>query len=285
MIILFLILTIPGCSFWNGQNGEFIKERMINVISREEGSGTRTAFVDLFSVVKREKEDAIVDNTVRSAEITNSTSIMMGKVASDYYALGYISMGSLNDTVKAISIDGVPPTAENINNGSYTVARPFNIVTKSEISKEARDFIDFILSKQGQEIVAGAGCVGVEAKKEYEGKDRSGKVIVGGSSSVSPVMEKLREAYIKLNPEVTVNLETSDSTTGVNTTQQGICDIGMVSRELEVNEARQGLISTTIAWDGIVVIVNPDNPLINMSKEQVKLAYTGKISTWSAMFE
>lgn len=251
----------------------------INVISREDGSGTRGAFVELFGV-EEEIDGEKVDNTTTDATVTNNTSVMLSTVAQDPNAIGYVSLGSLSDDVKAVKIDGAEATAENIENGSYKVSRPFNIVTKDGLSEAAQDFINFIMSSQGQEVVADEGYIPVETTTEYAATGLKGKVTVSGSSSVSPVMEKLSEAYEKLNADVDVEIQTSDSTTGVSNAIEGISDIGMASRELKDSEASEGVTATVIATDGIAVIISNDNKVDELSTDQVKQIFTGEITTW-----
>ena len=226
----------------------------INVCSREDGSGTRGAFVELFGI-QEEVDGEKVDMTTLDAIITNSTFVMMTTVQGDENAIGYISLGSLNDTVKAVKIDGAEATAENVVNGTYKVSRPFNIVLGEETSETAQDFIDYIMSAEGQQIIEDEGYIKIDDEAPaFEGGDVSGKVVVAGSSSVSPVMEKLKEAYEAVNGDVSIEVQTSDSTTGVNSTAEGICDIGMASRELKDEET--GVTAQAIAKDGIAVVVN-----------------------------
>lgn len=251
----------------------------ISVISREEGSGTRGAFVELFGV-EEEVDGEKVDNTTTEATVTNNTSVMLSTVADDPNAIGYVSLGSLNDSVKAVKIEGAEATAENIKNGTYQVSRPFNIVTKDGISEVAQDFINYILSKQGQEVIAKEGYIPLDTTTEYAASGKSGKVTVSGSSSVSPVMEKLAEAYKKLNSGVEIDIQTSDSTTGVSDAIGGISDIGMASRELKDSETSEGVKGTVIATDGIAVIVNKDNKMDDLTKDQVKSIFTGETLTW-----
>lgn len=252
----------------------------INVVSREDGSGTRGAFVELMGIEEIQGDEK-VDMTTEEAIITNSTSVMMTTVEGDENAIGYISLGSLNDTVKALKIDGVEATAENVASGDYTVARPFNIVTGAEVTETAQDFINFIMSAEGQQIIEDNGYIKEDTDAAvYEVAGVSGKVVVAGSSSVAPVMEKLKEAYEELNTDVTVEVQQSDSTTGVNSAAEGICDIGMASRELKEEEADLGLISTVIARDGIAVIVNNTNEIEDMTSEQVKDIFTGTYTEW-----
>jgi phosphate transport system substrate-binding protein len=249
----------------------------ITVISREDGSGTRGAFIELFGVLDSNK----VDQTADTAEITNSTAVMITTVAGNENAIGYISLGSLNDTVKALKIDGAPATVGNIKSGSYKISRPFNIAVKGEVKAPAQDFINFIMSVEGQGIIEKGGYIAVDNIGPYKQGTTSGKVIVAGSSSVSPIMEKLREAYLKLNPGVNVEIQQSDSSAGMTATIDGVCDIGMASRELKDSEKEKGLKETVIAIDGIAVIVNQKNSLDSLSKEQVKNIYTGTARNWT----
>lgn len=255
----------------------------ITVVSREDGSGTRGAFIELFGI-QEEQDGEKVDMTTMDASVTNSTSVMMTTVAGDENAIGYISLGSLNDTVKAVKIDGAEASAENVANDTYKVSRPFNIVTGEEISETAQDFVNYIMSEEGQQIVEDNGYIKEDAEAEpYEGGEVSGKIVIAGSSSVTPVMEKLSEAYQALNKDVTIEVQQSDSTTGVNSTAEGICDIGMVSRELKDEEGDLGLTAQVIARDGIAVIVNKDNDLEDLTTEQVKAIFTGETTEWEAL--
>ncbi len=253
--------------------------RDITVVSREDGSGTRGAFVELFGI-EEEVNGEKVDMTTEEANITNSTSVMMSTVAQDEYAIGYISLGSLDDSVKAVKIDGSEATAENIKNGSYKVSRPFNIATKDDLSDAAQDFEDFILSTEGQKVVEDNKYIPLDDVSDYKSNGASGKVVVAGSSSVSPVMEKLKEAYQAVNSDVEVEIQTSDSTTGMQNAIDGVCDIGMASRELKDSEKEAGLTPTVIAMDGIAVVVNNDNPTDELSSDQVKSIFTGDVLTW-----
>ena len=260
---------------------DFDTEEDISVYSREDGSGTRGAFIELFGVEEKDANGEKIDNTTEDATITNNTSVMMTGVAGDDYAIGYVSLGSLNDTVKALKIDGVEPTVENIKSDSYKVYRPFNIATKGEVSEAAQDFIDYILSAEGQQIVSTEGYITIDdAAPAFAGGQASGSVTVAGSSSVSPVMEKLAEAYMKLNSNVKIEIQTSDSTTGMTSAIDGVCDIGMASRELKDTEAEK-LTATVIAQDGIAVVVNNNNPIDNLTKDQVKSIYVGETTSWS----
>ncbi|MDO4442703.1 MAG: extracellular solute-binding protein [Slackia sp.] len=251
----------------------------ISVISREDGSGTRGAFTELFGVEDADGNDA----TSASAVVTNSTSVMMTTVAGDPNSIGYISLGSLNDTVKAVEIDGVAPSAEGVKDGSYKVARPFNVVAGANVSEAAQDFLDFVMSADGQAVVDEDYVSVAEDAKPYSASGKSGKVVVAGSSSVTPVMEKLAEAYEALNPEVKVEVQQSDSSTGIQSAIDGTCDLGMASRELKDSELSQGVEPVVIAMDGIAVVVNKDCAVSSLTSDQVKGIFTGEIADWSAI--
>lgn len=262
--------------------GDFDNSEYINVVSREDGSGTRGAFIELFGVEEKDESGEKVDNTTEEAIITNSTDVMLTSVAGDTYAIGYVSLGSLNDTVKAVKIDGAEATVENIKSGTYKIARPFNIATKGEVSEAAQDFINYIMSGDGQKVISDNGYIGDDSAAAFESNGAEGKVVVGGSSSVSPVMEKLIEAYKAVNANVEIELQTSDSTTGMTGAADGTLDIGMASRELKDSETEEGLIATKIAMDGIAVIVNQENPVEDLSSDTVKGIFTGGTTTWDA---
>lgn len=256
------------------------KKKGITVVSREEGSGTRGAFIELFGIEQKDESGSKVDKTTDYAEITNSTSVMMTTVAGNENAIGYISLGSLNQSVKALEIDGAAATVANIKNGSYKIARPFNIVTKDNLSQASTDFISFIMSEQGQKVVEYNGYISSGNNGAYTASNLSGEITVAGSSSVTPVMEKLKEAYTALNPNVSIKVQQSNSTTGVTSTLEGVCDIGMASRELKDSEKSQGVKSTVIAMDGIAVIDNNQNTISSMTSEQVKTIFTGERTQW-----
>ena len=259
----------------------------ISVISREDGSGTRGAFVELFGVEQKNEAGEKEDMTTEEASITNSTSVMMTTVAGNVNAIGYISLGSLNDTVKAVNIDGVAPSVDAIKDGSYKISRPFNVVPNvAGLTPEAQDFMNYIMSADGQAVVEENGYIAsVDNAEAYTGGNMSGKVIVAGSSSVTPIMEKLKEAYVALNPDMTVEVQMSDSSTGVTSAIDGTCDLGMASRELKDSETEKGAVSTAIALDGIAVIVNNDAAITDLTAEQVKDIYTGVVTDWSQLNE
>ncbi|EGB92660.1 phosphate ABC transporter, phosphate-binding protein [Clostridium sp. D5] len=257
----------------------------ITIVSREDGSGTRGAFIELFGIEEKNGDEKI-DMTTEEAQITNSTSVMMTTVAGDEYAIGYISLGSLDDSVKALKIDGAEATAENVKSGTYKVSRPFNIATKEDLDNEvAKDFINFIMSEEGQAVVEENHYIAVDDVKPFEGTNPSGKAVVGGSSSISPVMEKLIEAYKAVNANAEIELQTTDSTTGMTSAVDGSYDIGMASRELKDTELSEGLQATVIATDGIAVIVNKNSTIDDLSSEQVKAIYTGEAITWDEVVE
>ncbi|MCD7766888.1 MAG: substrate-binding domain-containing protein [Lachnospiraceae bacterium] len=252
----------------------------IVVCSREDGSGTRGAFIELVGVEQKDEDGNKVDMTTEAAEITNSTSAMMTKVAGDENAIGYISLGSLDDSVTAVAIDQVEATVENVESGDYTVVRPFNILTMEEVSAEAQDFIDFILSEEGQAVISDNGYIALSDAEPFAGGSVSGKIVVGGSSSVTPVMEKLAEAYAEVNADLEIEVMQSDSTTGVTSTIDGNYDIGMASRDLKEEEEAEGISATMIAQDGIAVIVNNESGVTELTTEQVMMIYTGELTTW-----
>jgi len=254
----------------------------INVISREDGSGTRGAFIELFGIEQKNEAGEKVDYTTDECDITNSTSVMMTSVSGNECAIGYISLGSLNDTVKALAIDGAEASVENIKAGTYNVARPFNIATLNETSEAAQDFIAYIMSAEGQAVIEDNGYIAVaEEAESFAGGKTAGKIVVAGSSSVTPVIEKLAEAYMAVNPNVEIELQQSDSSSGMTSTRDGVCDIGMASRALKDSEIESGLSPMTIAMDGIAVIVSNDNPVDGLTSEQVRDIYMGEITDWS----
>lgn len=253
----------------------------ITVISREDGSGTRGAFIELFGIEQKDSDGKKVDHTVSSAEITNSTSVMMTTISGNDTAIGYISLGSLNDTVKALKVDGAEATAANVKSSAYKIARPFNIATKGDPTGVAEDFIKFIMGEQGQKVVEDNGYISNSNTGKFTTSGASGKISVGGSSSVTPVMEKLKEAYVKINTAAQLEIQQSDSTTGMTSTIDGAYDIGMASRELKDSEISAGLKPQVIAMDGIAVVVNKENALDDISSDSVLKIYTGEITKWS----
>ena len=268
------------------ENADFDHTSAIAVYSREDGSGTRGAFIELFGVEEKNDAGEKIDNTTDEAIITNSTDVMLTTVSGDEYSIGYVSLGSLNDSVKAVSIDGAEATVDNIKSGDYTIARPFNIATKGTPSDVAQDFINFIMSADGQAVISDNKYIPVDdGAAAFESNGASGKVVVAGSSSVTPVMEKLKEAYVAVNSGAEIEIQESDSTTGMTAAMDGTCDIGMASRELKDSETEGGLTATVIAMDGIAVIVNNDNPTADLSKDTVKGIYTGEITSWDGVTE
>lgn len=274
------MLSLPACSqdAGNAAGSDAGASGSISVVSREDGSGTRGAFTELLGIV----DENDVDLTTADAVITNATSVMMTTVAGDPSAIGYVSLGSLDDSVKAVEIDGVAPSIETVKDGSYPVARPFNVVTGAELSDAAADFLAFIMSADGQAVIGAEGYVSVDdTAAAYKASGVSGKVVVAGSSSVTPVMEKLAEAYQAANPNVNVEVQQSDSSTGVQSAIDGICDLGMASRDLKDSEASAGVEATVIAMDGIAVIVNNDSPVTGLTADQVKEIFLGNVTNWS----
>lgn len=260
---------------------DFDNSEMINVQSREDGSGTRGAFIELFGIEEKDADGNKIDNTTEEANITNSTEVMLTSVAGDEYAIGYVSLGSLNDTVKALKIDGAEATAENIKAGTYKIARPFNIATKGDATGLAADFINYIMSDEGQKVIEDNGYISQGSNGAFTSDGSTGKIVVAGSSSVKPVMEKLIEAYKAINKDAEIELQESDSTTGMIAAMEGTCDIGMASRELKDSESE--LKATAIAMDGIAVIVNKNNTLDDITSDQVKEIYLGDVTSWDEL--
>lgn len=264
-----------------GSAGSSSKSQTITVVSREDGSGTRGAFIELFGIEEKDANGKKVDNTTDDATITNSTEVMMTTVAGDEAAIGYTSLGALNSSIKALKVDGAEATAANVKSGTYKISRPFNIATKGTVSEVTQDFINYILSEDGQKIVESNGYISQGNSGKFTSNGASGKIVVAGSSSVTPVMEKLLEAYQKVNTGAKIELQESDSTTGMTAAIDGTCDIGMASRELKDSEKSAGLTNQVIALDGIAVIVNNKNSASNITSEQVKAIFTGETTDWS----
>lgn len=259
--------TAVGCGSQNEK---------ITVVAREDGSGTRSAFSELMGVVKDDK-----DNTTDTAEVTNSTSVMLTTVAGNQAAIGYVSLGSLNDTVKAVKVDGVEATAENVKAGKYAVSRPFNIVTGKDLTPLAQDFISYILSTDGQAVVDEKGYISVTQGEAYKASGQTGTLTIAGSTSVAPLMEVLADKYMALNSGVKIEIQQSGSSAGITSTVEGVCQIGMASRELKDSETAKGVTATKIAMDGIAVIVNKDNSYSELTSDQIRKIYTGETTRWS----
>ena len=274
--IAMALALLPSCF----AAGKWNKKSAISVISREDGSGTRGAFIELFGIEQKNSAGKKVDYTTDEATITNSTAVMLTSVASDKYAIGYVSLGSLNNSVKALKIDGADATVANIKNGSYKISRPFNIAVKDNLSAAAQDFVNYIMSSDGQKVIEANKYIKV-SDASFKSTQAGGKVVVAGSSSVSPVMEKLIESYKAVNPNAKIELQTSDSTTGVTNAASGTCDIGMASRALKDSEKAKGLKEITIAIDGIAVIVKKENEMNDAAKDFIRDIYVGKITKWN----
>ncbi len=275
--------ALAGCGGSGSGNGSSESgSSEITVLSREDGSGTRGAFIELFRIEEEGADGEKVDNTVQTAEITNSTSVMMTTVAGNEAAIGYISLGSLDDSVKALKIDGTEANVENVKNGSYKVARPFNIVYKEDsLNDLAQDFVNYIMSADGQKVIEEEGYVSEGNQGAFESTKPSGTITVAGSSSVAPVMEKLKEAYAVVNPGATIEVQQNDSSSGISAAANGTCDIGMSSRELKDSEKSQGLTPLRIAMDGIAVIVNKANTVEDLTSDQIKSIFTGETTDWA----
>ena len=281
LLVGFVMSLLAGCG---GNGAAFSANKPINVTTREPGSGTRGAFVELFGIEEKNADGTRKDLIMRDAVTENNTNAILSTIQNDVYAIGYVSMGSLSDIVKAVKIDGVEATTANVQDGTYKVSRPFNIVLKDETNEVANDFISYILSKEGQEITAKKYIAVDGAASAYSGNKPSGSITVGGSSSVAPLMEELIEGYKLLNPGATIQLQITDSTTGVNSTIEGAYTIGMASRELKDSE-KEKLQEVPIALDGIAVIINKNNAVTDLSKEDVRNIYVGDIATWAELSE
>ena len=275
LIIVMLAVLFTGCA-----GGSTKGSNDIVVVSREDGSGTRGAFIELFGIEEKDADGNKVDRTTDEAIVVNSTSVVMATVAGNKNSIGYISLGSLNDTVKAVSVDGAGPSVENIKNETYGISRPFIIATREDTGALASDFISFILSSDGQKVVEDNGYIAASENGPYSGTKPSGKIVVAGSSSVTPIMEKLKEAYLKLNPNAEIEIQLSDSTTGMNSAIEETCDIGMASRELKESELEK-LKPTVIAMDGLAVIVNWENPVTDLTSDQIRGIFKGEITSWN----
>lgn len=278
-MIAFIALAVMLCS-----TAMAAPEGEITLVSREDGSGTRGAFIELLGIEVKAEDGSRKDMTSKEAIIANKTDVVLTNIANDELGIGYVSMGSLNDTVKALAIDGVQAKAENVQNGSYPISRPFMIAYHEGMSDVARDFVDFILSAQGQEVVAASYIAVYDAAPAYAGTSPQGKITVAGSSSVTPIMEKLREAYLVLNPAAAIEIQMSDSTAGMNAVIDGTADIGMASRALKDSE-KESVSSLAIAMDGIAVIVHVQNPLESITQELVRAIFVGDITDWSDVKE
>lgn len=268
-----MVFGLASC----GGNSSSADGKDITVISREEGSGTRDAFTELTGILQDD-----VDRTVDSAEISNSTSVVTQSVAGNAAAIGYISLGSLDDTVKAVKVDGVEPSVDTVKSGDYKLQRPFNIVTKGAVKDLPADFIKFIMSKDGQSIIEKEGYIMANEKGEaYKAAGLKGTITLAGSTSVSPVMEVLADKYKELNSGVTIEIQQTGSGAGIQSTEEGVCDIGMASRALEDAEKAKGLTSQEIALDGIAVIVNNENAIEELTTGQIVKIFIGEVTNWA----
>jgi len=288
LLVIFMILALAACAGDNTPDGsgettlgDFDSSKEINLVTREPGSGTRSAFVELFEIQEVQDDGSKKDIISEEAAVENNTNSVLVSVQNDLYAIGYVSMGSLNENVKAVSIEGIAANKDNVKNGTYPISRPFMIATKAMDNALVADFIGFILSKEGQEVAAHSYIAVDESAAPYSGSTPAGSIVVGGSSSVAPLMEKLIEAYALINTNADIELQVTDSSTGMNNAMEGTYDIGMASRELKEAEL-EVLEDTQIALDGIAVIVHLDNPVANLTKEQVKDIYTGQETTWES---
>lgn len=281
--VCLLFALFAGCVSSKDDTSSFDKssDEKIVALCREDGSGTRNAFSELFELIEEKQDGRKEDRTSPHAAVSNSTAVMLTSVANDPAAISYVSMGSLNDTIKALRIDGILADPEHVKDGSYRFSRPFNLVVRDQLSLPAEDFMAFILSDDGQRVIEENDCISVGRQADYQPASVLGKVVVSGSSSVTPVMTKLAEAYQAIQPDVEVEIQQNDSSTGISDAISGVADLGMSSRALKENEWSEGVSSITIAMDGIAVIVHPSNPADNLSSEDIYSIYSGEISRWS----
>ncbi|HCU07433.1 MAG TPA: phosphate ABC transporter substrate-binding protein [Clostridiales bacterium] len=284
VLVLAMVFGLAACGGGEETDGGQ-KPSMISVVSREEGSGTRGAFIELVGIEEKDAEGNKIDKTSEMAEISNSTSVVLATVMGNKRAIGYISLGSMNDDIKALAIDGAAATVDNIKSGTYSIARPFHLATLGAASPAVADFLAFAMSAQGQAVVEENGYISAGAGSDYQASGAAGKVRIAGSSSVTPVMEKIKEAYVALNPSADIQIQQSDSTTGMTSAIEGICDIGMASRNLKDSELEAGLEPLVMAMDGIAVIVNLENPVNGMTLEQVKSVFIGETTDWNEIGE
>lgn len=281
MITVFVVGCTPAAE--TPGSGSFDTSKTINVVSREDGSGTRGAFIEIVGILEKDASGNEIDRTYEEAVIQNGTDAVMTTVAGDEYGIGYISLGSLNDTVKAVTIEGVEATGDNVQNGSYKIARPFNVAHKGELNPLAQDFMDFILSAEGQAIVVEEGYVQVGTDlPAYAGTAQEGDLVVAGSTSVSPVMEKLAEGYQALNSGVSIEIQSTGSSAGMQSAIEGTAELGMASRELKDSEL-EVLTAQPIAMDGIAVITNQANTITDLTIDEVKAIYVGESTEWSTV--
>lgn len=261
---------------------KFESDREIHLYTRELGSGTRSAFTSVTHLTDENGDDILSPK----ATVQNSTSATMQAVESDSHGISYISLGSLNSSVKAVSIDGIEPTSENIQNGDYQLIRNFNVTYGQELSEVAQDFWNFMFSAQAQELVAEDGYVPVNSNApEYKPAGLSGKISIVGSTSVEPTIQRFSEVYKKLNPNVTIDITAPGSGAGITSAIDGSADIGMSSREPDEDEAAQLMETSPIAIDGIVVIVNNNNPLENLEIQEIQGIYLEYLKTWNEVLE
>jgi phosphate transport system substrate-binding protein len=276
ILIAACVLMLTSCG-----GASFDASHAIDVVSRDDGSGTRGAFIELFGI-ETKGAGTRRDNTTKEAIIARQTGIMMTNVSGDRYAIGYISLGSINSAVKAVAVDGVVASADTVKSGEYEVARPFIIATNGEPTGLTRDFIDYILSSDGQSVASKSYIAIYDDAPPYRGGTTTGKITVAGSSSVTPLMEKLREGYLALNPDADIEIQQSDSSSGITGAIDGSCEIAMSSRDLKPDELEY-LTPIPIALDGIVVVVNNMNPITNLTKAQVKEIFTGETVYWNGV--
>lgn len=275
VLMLVLVLSLESCGKGGSDTGD--KSDPIYVISREAGSGTRSAFVELMGIQVDGE-----DRTTLLAEVSQSTAVVMGTVAGNEHAVSYVSMGVLNGSVKAVKVDGIAPDAASIKDGTYPVYRPFLVCSGGTLPAQAEDFLAYILSREGQEIIASEGYIPPsDGGKPYElKKGLSGRILLAGSTSVAPVVQALADSYRQIHENVEIEIQQTGSGAGIAAALEGVCDLGLSSRSLTEEERAEGLQEQVIALDGIVVIVNHANRIDDMTKEQIRRIFTGEITDW-----
>ncbi|HBC29891.1 MAG TPA: phosphate ABC transporter substrate-binding protein [Clostridiales bacterium] len=281
-LALMLSMVFAGCTQETPGTpaADFDFDKDITVVARDAASGTRGAFHEIMNIIVKEN-DTEVDKLVVGALEFDGTDKVITAIEGDKYGIGYISLGSVSERIKAVAVDGVEPTVENVRSGSYSVSRPFLLVTKGTESKLVKDFLKFTESAEGQAITNEMKFIGaIDAPGEYTASGMSGTIKVAGSTSVAPLMEKLQEAYNELNPDVTFETQAQGSSQGIKAAIDGSYDIGMASRELKAEEASE-LNRYVLAIDGIAVIVNNENPKSDLAADDITNIYIGEITKWN----
>ena len=275
--ILLLISTLLLITSCTGKKTNVNKSKNfdLTVTSREDGSGTRKSFIEQVGLIKEDKNGNYKDLTTDNSMVINSTNGVLKAVGVDKTAIAYVSLTALDDSVKAIKIDGVSPNKTTIESGEYKLQRPFGLVYKKDSAKDlSKDFLEYVKSKSAKNLIEDEGLLAITNEKEYKSKNLKGKLTITGSSSLSSIVEKLAENYEKLNKNVEVEVLSNESLTGLKNVKDNVVDIAMVSNKLQ----DENLFSEIFAIDGIAIIVNKDNTQINdLTMEQLRDIYRGEI--------